>query len=157
MIDLLFFFFGFLLILFDISFFPALTDYKLISDLLLFFSFSIYDLKKVNGVPIFMILLLLKSVFVPKEILLLFILIQLVSFLFFISLYHTILISKYLLFVICGSMSLLFESILLKRKIFPDFLLIIFIQIFFCTLFLPLFNLLKYYYLEKIKRKGVFV
>jgi hypothetical protein len=157
MIDILFFLLGLLIILLDISFFPALSSYHIFVDLSLFYCFHLYEIKKESSVPLFILLLLVKSVFMPQNILLLFIIMYLTAYLSFIGILHTTKMANYLTIGLTGFLFFSIDFLLFKKSTFSIYFLSLLFQYFAWTCLVPILSILTYFYKERIKGKGVYV
>jgi hypothetical protein len=157
MIDILFFLLGILLFLLDISFFPALTSYHVFVDLSLFYCFHLYEIKKESSVPIFILLLLIKAVFIPQDILLPFIILYLTAYLIYIGMLHTTKMANNLTIGLTGLLFFTIEFFLFKKSTLSVYILSIFFQYFAWICLAPILAILTYYYKERIKGKGVYV
>lgn len=157
MIDFVFLLLGILFFFLDTVIVPAWGSYLSFTDISLFYCFHLYDIKKEKSLYFFMVLMLLKAVFVPKEILLPFIMIYFVGFLCFIGVRSVTKMANLFLIGLPGFLFFSIEFILFKKPTFTTYLGCSLLQLILWLSFAPVFSFLSARYHEKIKGKGVFV
>jgi hypothetical protein len=157
MIEFLFLILGFLFFLLDTAIVPALGFYAGFADISLLYCFYLYDTMKEKSLYFFIVILLIKAVLVPREILLPFILLYLAGFLSFLGIRSVTKIANLVSIGLPGFLFFSIEFFVIKKPSFSTYLSFSLLQIFLWLSLTPVLAFLSTRYHEKIKGKGVFV
>lgn len=157
MIEILFFGLGFLLFLLDTAVLPVLSNFVVMTNLTLFYSFHLYEIKKESSFGLFVFLLILKAILVPTDKLMLFLLLYMGGFILFVLILQGVKLESKTSIGVVGLMVCILEFYLFKNAWSPALVLSLMYQGISWLCMLPMMSGIEKMYLAKIKGKGVFV
>lgn len=154
MIEVFIFCFGFLLYFIDIAIIPSFSNYLVITDLVLFCSFHLYEIKKERALGFFIFFMILKAILVPNEKLLLFLSLYMIGFILFILVLQGVKLEKRVTVGVIGFLVLSLEYSLFKKSFSSSLLPSLAYQTLIWLCMIPVLDFYERIYMSHLRRKG---